>query len=180
MVSIKVKKSDPSAVMPKFATDGSIAFDVFGINIPDSGLIFVNKKDGVDYSEEWKNHAEKGATAETLVVEEFKFDTGLSFQYPKGYGLFAHSRSGHGFTSHLALTNSTGLIDQDFTGNVRLSLAIGSKSTKSAFIAKNHAIAQLALMPVINKDTAVFEEVVSLDETERGAGGFGSTDKKSA
>lgn len=101
------------------------------------------------------------------------YDTGLSVAIPKGFTLFVFSRSGHGFKRDLRLSNSVGAIDSDYRGKIMVKLR--SDGQHAPLIDTDHAIAQGA---IIATPQVEFIEVDTLDETERGFGGFGHTDKK--
>lgn len=95
-------------------------------------------------------------------------DTGLHIEIPKGYVGFVKSKSGlavkHG------LTAAGGVIDSGYTGAVVVK--IFNHTRKDYTFEKGDKIAQLVLLPII---TPELERVESLEETERGDGGFGST-----
>ncbi len=85
--------------------------------------------------------------------------------------LFA--RSGLSSKHGICLANSVGVIDADYRGEICAALV--NSSDKSYTIAKGERIAQLMFVPVLKANLILAD---SLDETERGAGGFGSTGKK--
>lgn len=94
------------------------------------------------------------------------FPTGVHFDIPKGHVGLLTSKSGlmqRGLTSR-------GTIDSGFTGSVKVVLF--NDSWRFVRIKKGQKISQLVLMPII---TPKPEQVDKLEETERGAGGFGST-----
>lgn len=96
--------------------------------------------------------------------------TGLAFAIPAGYEIQARPRSGWAIRDGMSLLNTPGTIDADYRGEVKIILInLGDQTIK---ISDQDRIAQLVLCPVIQ---AQFEDVSSLDETHRGAGGFGST-----
>ena len=110
----------------------------------------------------------------TLQPGEWKLiPTGLCMAIPKHYGGFLLGRSGLAAKYGIGLTNSVGLIDADYRGELRVNLINQGKEPFT--VRDGDRIAQFLIMPVI---TAQFIEVDSLDETERGAGGFGSTGTK--
>lgn len=98
--------------------------------------------------------------------------TGLHLQIPPFTVLLIQSRSGHGFKHGVRLSNCTGVIDSDYRGEIMIKLH--NDSGQVFHVSKGDRIAQAILMPVFNM---AFEEVDSLDDTDRGAGGFGSTGK---
>ena len=96
--------------------------------------------------------------------------TGLAFEIPVGFEIQARPRSGLAIKNGISLVNSPGTIDADYRGEVKIILINLGQET---FIIKDQdRIAQLILCPVLQAD---FEWATSLSETDRGAGGFGST-----
>lgn len=98
--------------------------------------------------------------------------TGLFFSIPQGYEIQVRPRSGLATKNGVTVLNTPGTIDSDYRGEVKVILVnLGDED----FEVKNgERIAQIVVAPVT---IGVFEQVSSLDETERGAGGFGSTGK---
>ena len=106
-------------------------------------------------------------TALLKAHESFVFDTGVHVQIPVGYVGFLKSKSGLNVT--LGIT-SEGVIDCGYTGSIRVKLY--NNSEKNYLINRGDKISQLVILPII---TPELELVESLEETERGDGGFGST-----
>lgn len=96
--------------------------------------------------------------------------TGLSFEIPDGFELQARPRSGLAIRKGIGLVNSPGTIDADYRGEVKIILI--NLGQESVTIEAGERIAQLVLAPVYQ---ATFKEVENLNDTDRGAGGFGST-----
>ena len=94
-------------------------------------------------------------------------DTGVHIEIPKGYVGMITSKSG--LMANEGIT-SRGTIDCGYTGSIKAVLF--NHSRKDYIVEKGQKITQLVLMPII---TPEIELVDSLEETERGAGGFGST-----
>ncbi len=101
------------------------------------------------------------------------YGTGLAFEIPKGYVGLLFPRSSVYKTSH-ALANSVGVIDADYRGEVK---AVFRSGKIGSSYKEGDRVCQLVLVPVPTFD---LEEAQELSETARGAGGFGSTDKKEA
>ena len=99
--------------------------------------------------------------------------TGLSMSIPEGYGGFIYARSGIATKRGLAPANKVGVVDSDYRGEVMVALHNHSKEVQT--IDAGERIAQMVIAPFLKVD---FEESDSLDETERGRGGFGSTGRK--
>ena len=97
--------------------------------------------------------------------------TGLAFEIPDGYELQVRPRSGLSAKTKLRVSNSPGTIDSDYRGEVCIILD-NISSQDSYTINKGERIAQGVISKV---EKITFEEVENLSETERGEGGFGST-----
>lgn len=98
--------------------------------------------------------------------------TGIALEVPVGYGAFIYARSGLASKRGLAPANKVGVVDCDYRGEVMV--ALHNHSEASQTINNGERIAQMVIAPYI---TAEFEEVEKLSDTNRGAGGFGSTGK---
>ncbi|MBC5730081.1 dUTP diphosphatase [Pseudoflavonifractor sp. DSM 107456] len=99
--------------------------------------------------------------------------TGIAIALPSAdYVALVFARSGLGIKHGVALANGVGVIDSDYRGEIRVGLV--NQSDVPYTIQPGDRVAQLAVMPVVQ---AQLERVETLDETERGAGGFGSTGK---
>ena len=96
--------------------------------------------------------------------------TGFAIAIPEGHEVQVRPRSGLALKHGITCLNTPGTIDADYRGEVKIILAnLGDAPFE---IARGDRIAQL-VPAVVTK--ALFEEVDTLDETARGAGGFGST-----
>ena len=96
--------------------------------------------------------------------------TGFAIAIPHGYEVQIRPRSGLALKHGITCLNTPGTIDSDYRGEVKVILA--NLGTESFAIARGERIAQLVPAAVQH---ATFAEVESLDDTARGAGGFGST-----
>jgi dUTP pyrophosphatase len=96
--------------------------------------------------------------------------TGLALAIPDGYEVQVRPRSGLALKHGISLPNSPGTIDSDYRGELKI-IVINHGSEDFVF-RRGDRVAQLVLAPVTR---AAWVEVSSLDETARGAGGFGST-----
>lgn len=101
-----------------------------------------------------------------------KIGTGIAIQPPAGYFGAIYARSGLATKQGLRPANCVGVCDEDYTGEYIV--AIHNDTDEYQYISGGDRVAQLVFLPYLNVE---FEEVDSLDETERGAGGFGSTGK---
>ena len=100
--------------------------------------------------------------------------TGIAIALPSAdYGAFVFPRSGIAVKHGIGLLNSVGVIDSDYRGEIMVGVI---NLVKEAYtIQPGERIAQMVIMPV---SMMPVEEVAELDDTDRGAGGFGSTGKK--
>ena len=98
--------------------------------------------------------------------------TGLFISLPKGYEAQVHPRSGLAVKKGITVLNSPGTIDADYRGEICVILI--NLSQEPFVIEDGERIAQ---MVIAHHEQAEWEEVQVLDETERGAGGFGHTGK---
>lgn len=98
--------------------------------------------------------------------------TGLRVAIPEGYEGQVRPRSGLAVRHGISMVNTPGTIDSDYRGEIKVLLInLGDSIVQ---LEKGERIAQLVICPVVRAEIAVVEY---LDETERGAGGFGSTGK---
>jgi dUTP pyrophosphatase len=96
--------------------------------------------------------------------------TGIAIALPTGFELQIRPRSGLALKSGITLPNTPGTIDEDYRGEIQVILL--NASDEHFTVTRGMRIAQAVLAPVIR---ATWTEVADLDETQRGAGGFGST-----
>lgn len=108
------------------------------------------------------------APGETKLVH-----TGIAMEIPNGYVGLIYARSGIATKRGLAPANKVGVIDSDYRGEIMI--ALHNHSDKTASIQAGERIAQIVIAPYITVD---FVESQTLNETERGDGGFGSTGVK--
>lgn len=101
--------------------------------------------------------------------------TGFALAIPDGYEVQVRPRSGLALKHGISLPNTPGTIDADYRGELKIILI--NLGDVPFVIARGDRVAQLVAAPV---QMARFEEVEQLDETQRGAGGFGSTGIASA
>lgn len=96
--------------------------------------------------------------------------TGLVFEIPKGFEVQIRPRSGLAFKNGITCLNTPGTIDSDYRGEIKVLLInLGAEEFE---ITRGMRIAQMIVAPVTQ---ANLNEVGKLGDTERGAGGFGST-----
>lgn len=114
------------------------------------------------------------ARLETSVIlqpgERALIPTGLAFAIPANYEIQVRPRSGLAIKHGISMVNTPGTIDADYRGEVKV--IVINHGNEPFEIKDQERIAQFVLCPVVQ---AKFNVVDSLDETTRGAGGFGST-----
>jgi dUTP pyrophosphatase len=102
--------------------------------------------------------------------ERLLLSTGLSVAIPFGYEGQVRPRSGHCWKKGLTVLNAPGTIDSDYRGEVKVMVV--NLSQEVVEVDEGERVAQIVIAPVPFVD---WTEVEELDETVRGAGGFGST-----
>ena len=103
-------------------------------------------------------------------MERRLIPTGLHIALPAGYEAQVRPRSGLALKHGIGVLNSPGTIDADYRGEIGVILV--NLSLVPFVVQDGERIAQ---MVIARHETAVWEPVETLDETERGAGGFGHT-----
>lgn len=106
-------------------------------------------------------------------LERRLIPTGLSIALPDGYEAQVRPRSGLAFKKGITVLNSPGTIDADYRGDIGVILV--NLSQEDFVVEDGERIAQLVVAAYTRVD---WSEVTELDDTARGAGGFGSTGKK--
>jgi dUTP pyrophosphatase len=96
--------------------------------------------------------------------------TGLAIALPAGHELQVRPRSGLALKNGIMLANSPGTIDEDYRGEIGVIML--NAGDHPFVVSRGMRIAQAVLAPVVR---AAWHEVETLDDTARGAGGFGST-----
>lgn len=145
-MTVKVKKLRENAVIPNRATEFSAGADLYAcIDEP----ITINPS------------------------ELAKIPTGIAIELPQSdLAAFLFARSGLGVKHGITLSNSVGVVDSDYRGEICVGLC--NVSDKPYTIQPNERIAQMVIMPVVLAD---FIQADELNETKRGEGGFGSSGK---
>ncbi len=143
-MKILFKKCRNNAVMPLRATPASAGYDIYSAN----------------------------EAAVVIPAGEIRLiPTGLAVSAERtDIGLFIFPRSGFSAKYGVTLTNSVGVIDSDYRGEIMLSLINHGKEDFT--VEPNMRIAQLVVLPVFTQE---WIETDSLDDTDRGTGGFGSS-----
>lgn len=151
MLEVKIKKLHKDAVIPKYETVGSVGMDLTAV------------------SKEYDEHGN--------VV----FGAGLAIQIPEGY--YADLRPRSSISKYdLVLANSVGTIDSDYRGELILKFKPTlRKSTWNNGVYETDEVKEyeigdrIAQMVILPYPKVSFVEVDKLSDTERGTGGFGST-----
>ena len=144
-MKIKVKKLNENAILPTYGSASAAGADLY--NLPGADVVI--------------------PAHETVMVH-----TGLAMEIPEGYAGFLFARSGIASKRGLAPANKVGVIDSDYRGEFMV--ALHNHSNVDATIAGGERIAQMCILPVLQAEFLVADE---LGETVRGEGGFGSTGK---
>jgi dUTP pyrophosphatase len=96
--------------------------------------------------------------------------TGICIAVPRGYEAQIRPRSGLAIKHGISLVNTPGTIDSDYRGEVKIIMI--NLGEQPVSFSKGERVAQMVICPVARVELEIVE---SLDETERGEGGFGST-----
>lgn len=137
--------ADDSVGLPAYETAGAAGADLRA-NLPD------------------------GAAVTLQPGERALLPTGLRMAIPEGYEVQIRPRSGLALKHGMTLLNTPGTIDSDYRGP--LGVIMVNLGSEDFDVTHGMRIAQMVVAPVVQ---ARFETVTTLDETARGAGGFGST-----
>lgn len=128
---------------------------------------------GTEFSAGADIYAMRGESVTVPPHETVLIHTGFAAEIPEGYVGLIFARSGMATKRHLAPANKVGVIDSDYRGEFMV--ALHNHSDAPATVEGGERIAQLVIVPYIK---AEFCPVADLSDTDRGAGGFGSTGKK--
>ena len=146
MIDVKVKKLVSTAVIPFYSKDGDMGMDVVATSIEFDAKI-----------------------------DCYIYHTGLSFEVPKGYGMFLFPRSSNR-KKDVYLPNSVGILDSGYRGELLFSYKNRDASTYPYGVTPPYnvgdKVGQLVIMPYPQIN---FVETDKLSNSERGEGGFGST-----
>lgn len=110
---------------------------------------------------------------ETIILQPMErvlIPTGLFMELPQGYEAQVRPRSGISIKKGITVINAPGTIDSDYRGEVKVPIVNLSGEVQT--IEDGERVAQ---MVIAKHETIAWKEVTALNETERGAGGFGHT-----
>ena len=144
-MEIKIKKLNENAIIPKKGSDYAAGYDLYACTGMNNGVKI------------WGG-------------ETHKINTGISMAIPEGYFGAIFARSGLATKNGLRPANCVGVIDSDYRGEIIV--ALHNDSANEFTVKDGERIAQLVIMPYLSVDFVVTD---TLDETDRGSGGFGST-----
>ena len=150
-MQVKIKKLDSTAVIPTRGSAYAAGYDLYA-NIV--------------------HPFEDNCIVEIQPGETQKVGTGIALEIPDGYFGAVFARSGLAAKQGLRPANCVGVIDSDYRGEILV--AIHNDSDTVQTIQNGDRVAQLVILPYLNIE---FEETTELSDTDRGAGGFGSTDR---
>lgn len=157
--------------LPKYETKGAAALD---IRIDLSRVTPENPIKGYGNAEViWAGEGHNVPMVRLAPMSRALLPTGIFTEIPEGYQISFRPRSGMAIKKALTLVNTPSLIDSDYRGEWMLPVI--NLGTEDVYIEDGERICQ-ALLEKVNKID--WEEVDTLNETERGAGGFNSTGSK--
>ena len=143
-MKLKIKKTDPRAELPVRGTPGSAGLDLRAV-------------------------LDEPMTLPPGALVSVPTGIAIGLPSPDTVGL-VFARSGLAVKHGIGLSNGVGVIDSDYTGEIRVGLI--NQSAVPYDLHPWERIAQLVVMPICRPELV---EADTLEETERGAGGFGST-----
>ena len=143
-MTINVKRTNPYAILPRYATSGAAGMDLSAC-LMEAPVVL-----------------EPGCRA--------LIPTGIAVAVPPAHVGLIYARSGLAAKHGIALANGVGVIDCDYRGEVKVALI--NLGQESVTIQHGERIAQMVITPFVQTQPVEVEE---LDDTARGAGGFGST-----
>lgn len=147
MIDVKIKLVEPFATMPTKAHNTDACFDLYAPTGARKGDFFWVPAHG------------------SVMV-----DLGFATEIPEGYFAAVFPRSGTASKKHLRNSNCVGVIDAGYRGTWKVSLH--NDSDQDQMVTYGDRIAQFCILPVLETNLSLVD---SLEDTERGEGGFGSS-----
>ena len=145
---LKLDNHDPALRLPAYETTASSGMDLIAC----------------------LSQADRNAGIKLPNLGRVLVPTGIAISLPAGYEAQVRPRSGLAMRQGVTVLNSPGTIDSDYRGEIKVLLVnLGSETMT---IRHGDRIAQMVVAPVVQAQLRVVDD---LDETSRGAGGFGST-----
>ncbi len=168
MEKVKVKiKALEGAEIPKYGTEQAAGFDFKAHNFK---VMYKGKKE-IDLTKNLQHSISEGYIT-LRPFERVLIGTGLSMEIPDGYEIQVRPRSGLALKSGVTVLNAPGTIDSDYRGEVGVIL-----HNTCQYLCEIRLGDRIAQGILAKCEQADFETEEELSETERGAGGFGSTGK---
>lgn len=166
---LKIYKTHPDVILPKFATEQSACFDL--------AYQGHGKNEYSGYNHLNKHFTRPTPKGQIFVApkERVMVPTGLIFDIPAGYSLRIHVRSGTSFKQGLVLANSEAVIDSDFVQETQI--LIYNRTELGQWLTSGDRIAQAELVKQIKHTIEEIKEAPTI-KTDR-VGGMGSTGVKS-
>lgn len=144
-MNVRIKKLSENAIIPTYGTPFAAGADLYAC---------IDEKTDI-------------APGETKMV-----GTGIAMEIPEGYVGLVFARSGLACKKGLAPANKVGVIDSDYRGEIKVALHNHNILGDALSVESGERIAQISIVPYLK---AEFEECDSLEDTDRGEKGFGST-----
>jgi dUTP pyrophosphatase len=165
--TIKIKKNYPDAIVPVRQHETDSGLDLYAYQF----VKIISDDEKALKGDELKSR--RGSTEKAIILhsgERILVDTGVSATVGPGYEIQIRPRSGLALKQGLTVLNTPGTIDESYRGMIGVILI--NHSSKPQEIKTGDRIAQMIACPVL---LSKIEIVENLDETQRGAGGFGHT-----
>lgn len=143
--TLKIKKINPDAVIPKYSYPSDSGFDLHSVDsivVPPLSRVLV--------------------------------PTGIKVEFDEGLELQIRPKSGLAINDGITVLNTPGTVDSGYNGEIKV-IIFNTNSNSNYEIRKGQKIAQGVLCPVINGRYVNIQEVEDLGEKDRGENGFGST-----
>lgn len=156
-MEVKIKRLSHSAILPTYGSEKAAGMDLYA----DLGYHNAMTTDGL---RTMPNFVDIDPHTNHLI------GCGFAFQPPEGYVGLIFARSGMASKQHMRPSNCVGVCDEDYRGEYKVT--VHNDGTDTQIIRHGDRIAQLMFIPY---EQAKLIEVDSLDDTDRGSGGFGST-----
>lgn len=144
-MKVNIKKLTDKAIVPTYGTEYAAGADLYAC-LEESVSI---------------------APGETAMI-----GTGIAMEIPDGYAGLVFARSGLACKKGLAPANKVGVIDSDYRGEIKVALHNHNVKGDALTVENGERIAQISIVPYLKAEFEVKDE---LEETGRGANGFGST-----
>jgi dUTP pyrophosphatase len=148
-MKVNIKKINSNATTPTYGSTEAAGLDLYALIDTETNSLFI--------------------PSHTTV----KINTGIAMEIPKGYFGAVYARSGLSIKNGLRPANCVGVIDSDYRGEIIV--ALYNDSMEDRIVYNGDRIAQIVITPYLHIE---LNEVTELSDTERGEGGFGSTDMK--